>query len=259
MTEYSDLDRALAKAILALDGAGISQALTDGAQAHKVPFKGVSWAMIPLCVSMRNTEPQGAMTDGVRSMVRDLIGAGAPTTGLSRLVGSGVHFSDADMAYFLDNWLWKDSEEVKLVAKKMLDRDAILYQLVETGHVDAADKMDDGSTIFEAMVLKDLHRSVNALGMAGADINAMMTVDGQSMPAVEAAAQLGNLAALNALINSGAFYDEANIMSKMERHGSDRSAIAFACIRGFEQSEPLSGEDVIKKIAAIKSPALGAA
>jgi hypothetical protein len=259
MTEYSDFDRSLAKSILALDKAGISSALEQGAQAHKSPFKGVSWAMIPVCVSMHNTQPSEAMTDDVRAMVRNLIGAGAPTTGLSRLVGSGVHFSDGDMSYFLDNWLWKDSEEVKLVAKKMLDRDDILCQLVETGHVAAADLTEDGVTMFEAMVRGDLHRSVNALGMAGADINASIVVDGQSMPAIEAAAQLGNLTTLNALINSGAFYDEANVLLKAERHGSEKVAIALACIRGFEQSEPLTSADVTKKLSAIKSPAMGAA
>ena len=247
-TEYSPSDRALGRAILQLDAAGVSAALESGATAHKVPFRQISWALLPVCVSLQQRAAEEAVTEDVQTMVRTLIREGAPTTGLSHLVGAGVRFSRGDMNFFLDNWLWRDADEVKRVVQLMGDDEETVRALIETGHVPLDLVMPSGSPILQHVLERDLAAAVDALCGLGADPN--LTVSHSSLgdvSAIEAAVHDGRLRSAMALLATGAFYDGERLARLAATHSEEAAAVVADCVGAFEADQVRSFADLVAR------------
>lgn len=244
--EYSPNDRALARAILQLDAAGVSAALEGGAAAHKTPFRQISWALLPVCVSLQQRPVEEAVTEDVQTMVRTLIREGAPTTGLSHLVGAGVRFSRGDMSFFLDNWLWRDADEVKRVVQLLGDDEETVRALIETGHVPMDLVMPSGQPILQHALDRDMASAVDALCGLGADPN--VTVSHASLgkvPAIEAAAHDGRLRTAMALLVSGAFYDGARLAQLASTYSEEAGKVVTDCVGAFETDQARSFSDLV--------------
>lgn len=246
-TEYSPSDRALGRAILRLDAAGVSAALESGATAHKAPFRQISWALLPVCVSLQQRAAEEAVTEDVQTMVRTLIREGAPTTGLSHLVGAGVRFSRGDMSFFLDNWLWRDADEVKRVVQLLGDDEEAVRALIETGHVPLDLLMPSGQTILQYALVRDMASAVDALCGLGADPNVKVTHSLGEVPAIEAAVHDGRLRTAMALLASGAFYDGARLAQLASTHSLEAVQAITDCVGAFETDQARSVSDLVAR------------
>lgn len=257
LSEVLQSDRKLAQGIVAMDLDGIGAAIASGAKAHMTPMAGVSWAFLPLALGMNKPGGLGeAMSDKARACVRALIDGGAPVKGLAHLVGAGVQFEREDFNYFLDNWLWRDANEIRLVAKRVLGNDEVMAMLAETGHIDPMEVAYDDVSIFEHVCKHDMYRSVAALGLAGADINAWVGSGDDRMSAIESAASMGHVMTVNALITSGAYYDEHKLIERMRPHGEAKVTLMRECVLGFEHDQPVIPADLAVKVKSLSGESL---
>mgnify|MGYP001351671413 CR=1 FL=1 len=254
MSGVADIDRDLAQSIVKRDVDGIRSCISNGAKAHMSAIKGISWAFLPLALDIRD---QGGGATSVspksRACVRALIDGGAPVKGLAHLVGAGVDFDREDFNYFLDNWLWRDADEIRMVAKRVLADDDLMAMLAETGHLDPSEILYDDVSMFEHLCKDDMHKSIYALGLAGADVNSWVGSGEGRMSAVEYAASHGNVMTVNALVTAGAYYDEHKLVERMSPFGDKKVALMRECILGFEHDQPVFQADLKAKLDAIAS------
>jgi hypothetical protein len=240
---YTEADKRLAQSLLKVDLGELSSALADGATAHKEPFRGVSWSLIPLHFNAKRGGGE-AGAEVAKQMMRYLIQEGSPVKGMSLFVSSGHAFSVDDVNYLLDNGLWREADELRNLAITYLDNDDIMVLLIGTGHVPASLPVGD-STLFERVCLNGLHRSAYEFAGLGANMDASVTVGGEVMTLMEAAAKLGHPAVVNSLIKSGAFYEAERLLAKAESHSAHCARIVNKCLAAFEMGVDMPDEDVL--------------
>lgn len=244
----TDADLSLARAVLSSDARGVRAAVDAGATAHQSPFMGISWAFVPLLSSLREA---GSVTDAAKLCMRSVIDAGAPVKGVAQVVGSGVRFSKDDLNYFLDNWLWRDAEEIGELAKRVFGQDELLCALVETGHVSAETQLYGGKSYLAVACELGHYRSVRAMGLQGGDVNAtspQSSPDGQPMTLLEAAVTKGDAMVANALISCGAFFSEDRLLALASVHGEGFSELIKDCARSFERGTAIDAQDLLARL-----------
>ena len=241
--QYTEADKRLARSLLSVDLGEMSAALADGATAHREPFRGVAWCLIPLYFSARQGLGEERQTVA-KQMMRYLIQEGSPVRGMALFVAAGHKFSVEDVNYLLDNGLWREASELQTLAASYLDNDEIMVLLIGTGHVPPSMQVGD-AVLFERICLNGLHRSAYEFAGIGANIDVPVTIDGEVMPVIEGAAKLGHPAVVNSLIKSGAFYDGERLLAKAEAHSSQCATIVNKCIAAFEMGVDLPDDDVL--------------
>jgi hypothetical protein len=251
--QYTEADKRLARSLLAVDLGELSAALADGAVAHREPFRGVSWCLIPLYFNARKGGDQAAL-DVAKQMMRYLIQEGSSVKGMAMFVQAGHTFSADDINYLLDNGLWREPGELQALAASYVDNDELMVLLIGTGHVPASLPVGE-RTLFEQVCLGGLYRSAYEFAGIGANIDAIVTIDGEAMPIIEGAAKLGHPAVVNSLIKSGAFYDGDRLTAKAQSHSSQCATIVNKCIAAFEMGVDMPDDDVL---AHMRLTAMGA-
>ncbi len=244
----SQADFSLARAVLSSDVEGVRRAVENGASAYQVPYLGISWAFVPLLASLRRN---GAVSDASKHCMRAVIDAGAPVKGVAQVVGSGVVFSKDDLNYFLDNWLWRDAQEIGELAKRMFVSDELLCALVETGHVPLDVELYGGKGYLSVACELGHFRSVRAMGLQGGDVNAMsghLGPDGLELTLLEAAVSRGDLMVANALISCAASFSEERIFSLAAVHGDGFSELLKDCVRAFERGSAVDASELLAKL-----------
>lgn len=246
-TQNSVGDRALARAILQVDVAGAKAALEAGATAHRTPFRDISWALLPVCVSLQRRGPFRAITEDVRTMMRTLLQDGAPTTGIVSLLDAGVRFGHEDVILCLDHWLQRDVEGRKQVLQMLGDDDAMMCALVDAEHVRPDLVMSSGLPILHHALERDMVATVHALCAAGADPNARVLHSSLGdAPVIEAAVRDGRLRTAMALLVSGAAYDRARLEQCAAAHSEAATRTLYDCIDAVEKGKVRNFVDLLE-------------
>lgn len=244
---HSSADRALARAILQVDVAGMSAALEAGAVAHRTPFREISWALLPVCVSMQRRGPVRAITEDVRTMMRTLLQGGAPTTGIVSLLDAGVRFGQEDVIVCLDHWLQRDVEGRKQVMQLLGDDDAMMCALVDAEHVTPGLVMSSGQPVLHHAMERDMVATVHALCARGADPNAPVLHGSLGkVPAIEACVREGRLRTAMALLVSGAVYDRARLEQCAAAHSEAATRTLCDCIDAVEKGKVRNFIDLLE-------------
>ena len=244
---HSNADRALARAILQVDVTGMNAALQEGAAAHRTLFREISWALLPVCVSMQRRGPFRAVTDDTRAMMTTLLKAGAPTTGIVTLLDAGVRFGSEDIIACLDNWLQRDVEGRKQVLQMLGEDDAMMCALVDAEHVAPDLVMSSGLPVLHHAMERDMVATVHALCARGADPNAPVLHSALGrVPAIEACVREGRLRTAMALLVSGAVYDRARLEQCAAAHSEAATRTLYDCIDAVEKGKVRNFVDLLE-------------
>lgn len=251
---FEAADIRLAQALLRLDESGVEQALADGASAYREPFNGLSWAFIPVCLKAKQDGMEASWQGDAVRLVRRLLQAGAPTTGLHRLAGAGVPFSKQDYEFFLDNWLWRDSSETTALATRLMHQDDVLSMMIASGSVDTGVVLPNGVPLLEHICFNDMYRSVAAMGVVGVDVNCVVDFGGEPVTLIEAVASKGFPMTVNALLLAGAYYDRDNLIARGKGYSLQMAALVERCVRRFEAGEPIEPDDLWNQAKTMLQP-----